>query len=74
MKLVVRLPYYIYPTEPAPERPILLFLHGVGEGFVSGVRIGHLNLLQQGPPKHLARLARRSPAPRGLQGHRAAAA
>ena len=53
MKLVLKLPYFYYPDPPVPEAPVLLFLHGVGEGFVSRKQVGHLNLLQQGPPKHL---------------------
>ena len=54
MVLVLRLPYYMHPEKPRVGSPLLLFLHGVGEGFVNRDQIGHSNLLQQGPPKHLA--------------------
>lgn len=57
MKLIVGLPYFVYPEEVVEKRPVLLFLHGVGEGFVSRKQMGHLNLLQQGPPKNLANVA-----------------
>jgi dienelactone hydrolase len=53
MKLVLRLPYYVYPDETIRSVPILLFLHGVGEGFSNNGQIGHRNLTQQGPPKYL---------------------
>jgi hypothetical protein len=70
MKFVYRLPYYVYPEKPVAEAPVLLFLHGVGEGFISKEdplgrqtdgalhlgEIGHRNLLRQGPPKHLKTL------------------
>jgi len=54
MKLVLTLPYFIHTHEDDnPDIPLLLFLHGIGEGFVSRKQIGHLNLVQQGPPKYL---------------------
>jgi len=56
MKLVFRLPYYAYPAKPTADAPVLLFLHGIGEGFVSKEQIGPQNLFQQGPPKHLGTL------------------
>jgi hypothetical protein len=52
-----RMPYHVHPEGPVPGRPILLFLHGAGEGFVSKERTGHENLFQQGPPKHLPSLS-----------------
>jgi predicted peptidase len=56
MKLVLRLPYYLYPNETNSSAPILLFLHGVGEGYSNNGQIGHRNLTQQGPPKYLESL------------------
>jgi predicted peptidase len=56
MRLVLRLPYYVHVAEPAvANAPVLLFLHGIGEGFVNKTleQIGHKNLLQQGPPKYI---------------------
>jgi pimeloyl-ACP methyl ester carboxylesterase len=64
MKFCLRLPYYLH--KPVERAPVLLFLHGIGEAFIT-VRepirqddgtiqlgqIGHRNILQQGPPKFL---------------------
>jgi hypothetical protein len=37
MKLVVGLPHFVYPEKPVAGMPVLLFLHGIGEGFVTPV-------------------------------------
>lgn len=59
MKLELRVPYYVHP--PQSRRPILLFLHGIGEGFVNKSQSGHDNALRQGPPKHLETLGPNHP-------------
>lgn len=61
-RLVLELPYAIHepPAAAGPARPpIVLFLHGIGEGFVDDARgvagrHGHANLLRHGPPRLLA--------------------
>lgn len=58
-RLVLELPYLIHEPGSATEGgrpvPLLLFLHGIGEGFVDdppgrAPRSGHANLLRHGPP------------------------
>jgi pimeloyl-ACP methyl ester carboxylesterase len=56
-QLVLELPYLDFA--PEARLPVLLFLHGVGEGFADvqvghPPRIGHTNLLHHGPPRLLA--------------------
>ena len=64
MKFYLRLPYFLH--KPSEGLPNLLFLHGIGEAFITlkepirqddGTiqlgQIGHKNILQQGPPKFL---------------------
>jgi hypothetical protein len=61
LELVVPLPYYIHSPKADAALPVLLFLHGVGEGFVNRKRIGHENALKQGPPKWLPLVAEDHP-------------
>ena len=56
-QLVLELPYLDFA--PEARLPVLLFLHGIGEGFADvqvgqSPRIGHTNLLHHGPPRLLA--------------------
>src|SRR5262245_3902889 len=43
------------------SNPVLLFLHGVGEGFRNGEIQSRDNLKLHGPPKHFERLAKTEP-------------
>jgi hypothetical protein len=61
MKLITRMPYAIHPAEPDSGKPVLLFLHGVGEGFINNAQIGHGNLFLQGPPKFVDYLQLKHP-------------
>ena len=66
LKRHVRLTYYTHAPAGVAQGAVLLFLHGIGEAFVNlrpgeeaapRAEIGHDRVLQQGPPKHLPRLA-----------------
>ena len=55
LKLVLRLPYYVNANTGAAA-PVLLFLHGIGEGFVSEGECGHDRALRHVPPRHIGSL------------------
>lgn len=50
----MELPYYVHPATQRSEAPILLFLHGIGEGFDNNGERQTQRLFQQGPPKFIA--------------------
>ncbi|HEX2079620.1 MAG TPA: hypothetical protein VHG08_17975 [Longimicrobium sp.] len=50
----MELPYYVHPGTQHAGAPILLFLHGIGEGFDNNGERQTQRLFQQGPPKFIA--------------------